>query len=107
MSSSVRLRVFMIPRKELSTASACTIDWASERAIYQITNELCRQFGEGLSVEYYDLTKAEVAEEYSEVIQAMNNYKLKPPLIFVNRILKLVGGINYDILAQAIAEAAG
>jgi len=58
-----------------------------------------------VTVEYIEISSALAAEKYPELAKALIESDLPLPAVAINGILRMVGGIDYQSIADAIEAA--
>ena len=82
--------------------AACGTDWASPEAVALAIRRIKDRFGDGVRLEYSDLSHGSVDQRIGEWRQAIRERNLSVPLLLVNGRLRIAGQFDVRQIVDAI-----
>ena len=80
----------------------CGIDWSSLEAVALASQRIKDRFGDGIRLEFLDLSKAPAGHDAIEWDQVIKDKNLSLPLLLINGQLRISGQFDIRQLLDAI-----
>ena len=103
MADKITIRIFNDSYLESCYPSG---GWGPKWSLAEITSFIAdglkKKFGDAVQVEYCDLAKPRIQEEYSDVVEMLKQKKLSLPLVYVDDVLEVAGWLEYREIATLV-----
>lgn len=63
-----------------------------------------QDYGDTVRVEFHDMSRQDVRQRYSDVVEAAEQHNLPYPLTAVNDTFRFAGGISYYAVQKVVQE---
>ena len=80
----------------------CGVDWSSAEAIALASQRIKDRFGDGIKLQYIDLSKPVINQRALELNQQVRNKNLPLPLLIINGEPRISGQFDIRLLLDAI-----
>ena len=80
----------------------CGVNWSSEEAIILANQRIKERFGDGIELQYLDLSEATTNPDASVWNEKIKNRNLSLPLLLINGYLRISGEFDIRQLLDAI-----
>jgi disulfide oxidoreductase YuzD len=80
----------------------CGVDWSSPEVITLARQRIKDRFGDGIELQYLDLSQAVTNHYASALKQRVKNNKLPVPLLIINGEPRILGQFDIRLLLEAI-----
>ena len=80
----------------------CGVDWSSAEVIALARQQIKERFGEGIQLEYLDLSKATTNHPALELNQAIRDKNLSFPVLLINGEPRISGEFDIRLLLDVI-----
>lgn len=98
------IKVIILEHKEEGKPcpASCSVDWLSEDSQRVARERLRERFGEGVSLEIYNLEDEEAREKFSHYLERVHREGLLLPLLIINGEIRISGHFDFRMLLDMV-----